>query len=201
MRKKRTNGVGHRTALKTTIVAGVFGLVAAIVAIGPDRFIQSVGAAVGIYPAPIIVRVLPATKEDGPVGTFLVTVTNPSDDPVAITGYDVEPSSIQPAGALATGEAPKVKSKDWPEPCLTGQRSRRFGSSLVIGPKEILDVTIRPWTSDEMCNYDLVLNSTHGNSDSVQVQVWQTGGLPIKSISKEEWDRLRKLLPPPVEGR
>jgi hypothetical protein len=86
----------HRK-IDATVLAAFIGavavLLAAILAAGPDRL----RSAIGWYPRPKIERAEPASSKLGSVGTFLVTVSNPSDEPVAITGYHVKPSPYHDA--------------------------------------------------------------------------------------------------------
>ena len=168
-------------------------VVGSILIAGPDTVWQNIEIAIGRYPPPIILRVLAADKQHA-IGTFVVTIKNPSERAVIVTGYRVSPSSMQPAAAtIGSGDVNRVEGRDEPEPCSTGKRKQAIQPAKVIEPNEAIELTIRPWTSTEMCNYDLSILSDHGQSASTSIGAWDTGPL-LRSISPEEWERLRREL-------
>jgi hypothetical protein len=152
--KRRTTAKRDGGCWLALLIAAVPVIGSTLIA-GPDRVWQNIAVALGRYPPPIILRVL-AAGEHHPIGTFLVTIENPSDRPVIVTGYGVSPSSMQPANAtVGTGDVNQVEGRDEPEPCSTGERKQAIQPAKAIEPHGAIELTIRPWTAAEMCNYDL----------------------------------------------
>lgn len=124
--KRRKNEPKKGCVLALAIAA--IPVVGSILVAGPDTVWQNLQAVIGRYPPPHVLRVLAAGK-DHPIGTFLVTIQNPSDRQVIITGYRVSPSSTQPSAAATNtigANVEQIEGGDEPEPCSTGKRTQPF---------------------------------------------------------------------------
>jgi hypothetical protein len=101
---------------------------------------------------------------------------------------------MQPANAtVGTGDVNQVEGRDEPEPCSTGERKQAIQPAKAIEPHGAIELTIRPWTAAEMCNYDLWILSDHGDSKPAEVWAWDSHSA-VSSMSPKEWQALRREL-------
>jgi hypothetical protein len=117
-------------------------------------------------PAPVVVGIeLDPEKQ---MGSYSVTLRNPSWEPVVITGYRAS-ASVEYANASTgeDGEVPLVEPKErLPQRC-SGVRGIDYPDTQRIAPKSNLRVTVRPWT--EPCSFAIRFRSSNGETAAALV--------------------------------
>ena len=94
-------GCGWWAGLLALLVA-VIGVVGAVLAAGPDNVMEHTKAAFGSYRPPEILKVTRQGKR--PDSNYVVTLTNPSFEEVALLSYHVEPVASFAAATAATND-------------------------------------------------------------------------------------------------
>lgn len=144
---------------------------------GPEDAWLKIESAVAGHRPPKIISVEPSAESSE--GTYIVTIRNPALQDVAITGYRTGPvqfsdlplsSGMENATAdLNTaagggGEAVLVEPVEPKPDHCSGKRLIKTARPLVIEPKRIAALQIRPW-SEWGCWFSIAVLSDHGVSE------------------------------------
>lgn len=187
MAQRRKSSVTVRAAW----IAFAGAIVAAFIAVGPSNFVDQIRSLIGLQSAPVILQIVPSATKSNSVGEFVATTRNPSSKPVTITAYSVTPDDTQPAAYTgSSGNSPKAKAEDLAAPCGKGSETRRLGNSITIQPSDTLDIVIRPWTAESMCNYRLHFESTNGRSNDVVVELWKSRFPNVRAVTGTDWQEI-----------
>jgi hypothetical protein len=155
------------------LVVAVIGVAGAVLAAGPDNVVEHTKAAFGSYRPPEILKVTPQGKR--PDSNYVVTLSNPSFEEVALLSYHVQPVPSFAAATASTNEGgsdvSRVIAEDAPARCKAGKRDAGLSRTVVIQPKKTMELVIHPWVLNESCSFELSFRTSHG--DSTTIAVWE----------------------------
>lgn len=146
---------------------------------GPENAWLHIRLPIWGHPGPKIVSIEAAPESDE--GTYILAIRNPALEDVAITGYVAGPVQLEDVKsfdmavenlsaenvvsrnptARGGGESSLVVPQERP-PDRCGTREVAIARPVVIEPKRIVALRIRPWK--EACSFSIVVLSDHGPS-------------------------------------
>ena len=178
---------------RTGCALGVAGLLVSIVAAvaafgGPEEAWLRLRWIWAGHPPPIIVNLEP--DPDGPKGSYIATLRNPSWEDVAVTGYEASTWELATSmSQVDDGGVTVMHPKEPPPEDCKGTRRVPLPQPLDIQPKGLRGIHIRPWNKD--CWFDVHFTSDHGDTEPRMV----AGSLRLKDL--DALKRLPPTRPPP----